>query len=430
MSAERDPVVTLHRVTFRVPAQRFRTHFSITRESTLAVVDEFALRLVAVCGTVEPAELTSFFGFDAREGAEVLRGLVSRDFLAAPQGQLALTESGRALFPQGIGASPRLIEVAPRTDTIQMDLLDFRLVEELKGDPSMGVGIRLELPHSFRASESPDTVARAFRDQFGAYATTRGLNRDARLYGIASVEPKARFELPIDLNVNLREGAVASIELDIGRDQDSVLGRKVQEWFSEQCGHPLDDGAAWDFLRSLLPELGEHPPSLAQASAFRLRSRGPDVVGLVGAISVPSVLETVTSFVETAASGPTSSGFVCWLPAESGFWFRSRAAWSAVDSLRDATDEERAPLAVLVLRATRPEDDLRLLRKRFDDVVLAGAGVPPGVEIVLAPHGWCAVWAWVRVDGPGVPVPVGFVTTRASIVERLTGTLSAAPGPG
>jgi hypothetical protein len=128
---------------------------------------------------------------------------------------------------------------------------------------------------------------------------------------------------------------------------------------------------------------------------------------------------------ETVGADSTSPEFVCWLPADSGLWFRSRAAWSAVASLRNVTEGERA---VLVLRAPWADDELRLLRKRFDDIVLGGAGVPPSVEIVLAPSSWCAVWAWVRVDGQGIPVPVGFVTTRTSIVERLTEIFGAAPG--
>lgn len=428
MTDTRAAVTPLHRVTFLVPAQRFLTHFTVTRGVSLAVVDEFALRLLAVCGTIDAGDLVRFFGFNSREGAEVLRSLVARDFVVAPDGVLSLSDHGRALFLAGPEVSPRIVAVDERSDTLRMDLLDFRLVEEPQGDASLSVGVPVDLPDGFRSTESPESVGRAFQEQFGAYAVARGLERDTRLYATLSVEPRTRFQLPIELDVNVRLGAGAAVELDLPREDGSRLGRAVHSWFDAQCRQQLDDHDAWRFMKSLIPELHEVPPSLARIPDFARRHE-PDLAWLVGSSSVPAVADAIASFVaERVDDQGAPAEYLCWLPPNSEFWFRSRSSWAAVDVFRQAIDDRGGPSPVLALREPWPEEDLRALRKRFTEVVVSGAGVPPSVEVVLAPGAWGAVWAWLRVDGPGVPLPVGFVTTRAEIIARLTELLTSASG--
>ncbi len=427
MTEPRGAVIALHQVTFLVPAQRFLTHFSITRGVSLAVVDEFALRLLAVCGPIEMGELIRFFGFTSREGSEVLRSLVARDFVSAPDGALSLTDHGRALFAAGQNGSPRIVAVEERSDTLRMDLMDFRLVEESRGDVSLGVGVPLDLPEGFRSTESPESVGCAFQEQFGAYVLGRGFDRETRLYATLSVEPRSRFQLPIELGVNLRLGAGGvAVELDFPRQEDSRLGQAVQAWFNAQSGQQLDDREAWRFMKSLIPDLSDTPPSLARIHDFS-RRLDPEHTWLVGSCSVPSVADALLAFVERQAErSEPPTDCLRWLPPASEFWFRSRSSWTVVDALRRATDEERGGGAVLVLRESWADDELRVLRKRFNEVVVTGPAVPPSIEVVLVPGAWCAVWAWLKVDGPGVPLPVGFATASPPVVGRLTDLLVAA----
>jgi hypothetical protein len=417
--------LTLHRVTMLLPAQRFYVAFSLTEESVLSVVDEFALRLIAVCGAVEEGDFIRFFGFESREGTEVLRGLVARDLIVSPDGVLALSDAGRSLFPQGPSESPRLLQIEHRSDLLAFDLLDFRLVQPPTGDSSFAVCNVLDLPETFDASKSPDEVQRAFQAQFGAYARSRSLDRGARLYFVESVTPRRRFQLPVDIDISLRFGAGVSVdlELDSEHDDDSRLRRLVDEWYQAQCLQRADDGEAWSYLRKHFPWTNPSPPTLASLREFLAGNYPADVVPVVGSLSVPSVVDRVCSVVEDHADREDqqhrTASDIAWLPAQSEFWFSSRSSWSAIDALIDASSADNTPRPVLLLREPWPETELFGLKKRFDHIVHIATKVPNNVEILIEPDAWCAVWAWMKLGGDGLPVPVGVVTTQPDVVKRL-----------
>lgn len=450
MTADSDKILPLHSLTFLVPSQRFQTLFSVTRALPLAVVDEFALRLLAVCGQVETNEFVRFFGFNSREATEVLRSLVARDFVVAPEGLLALSEAGRGLFPHGPGESPRLLEVEERCETLRMDLFDFRLVEEGKGDSSLGACVELDLPGDFRPADSRDTVANALQEQFGAYTRSRGFNNDTRLYAVAYVEPRARFQLAVDADVMLRVGAGVGVELALDGADGPRLNSEAQKWFLAKCGQDLDDEAAWTRLRTWFPWAPAKPPILRGVGTMAALEAASDRAALVGALSVSAVTETLAQFVERQAELDRTDNRLVWMPADSAFWLRSRSAWTALTTLQDIASTDATPTTTLALREAWSEHELFPIRKRFDRVRTVGGlewndarrdwedkrrpekfriverAIPPNVEVVLAPSAWCAAWAWLKLDGPGVPVPIGYVTARPEVVAQVTHELGAA----
>jgi hypothetical protein len=420
--------VTIHRVTFLAPAQRFLTSFSVTRESYLSVVDEFALRFVAICRSVSYEDFAAFFGFSSIEATEVIRGLVSRDFIALPDGAIRLSPSGEQLFPRDGNEAPRIVNVEERTEHLFMDLFDFRLVDEQRGDASLGAGVLLDLPENFSSKNSPDRVAQALGEQFAEYARRRALGRDAQLYSVASVAARTRFQLPVDVDINLRRGANWSVELEFGdnRPAESRLRQAVHRWFDGVCGQQSDDQQAWAFITEIFPWAPRSPMGLAQALAEQSLTHEPDTMFLLGSASSPQVADQLARYLEDNVYGPEAreNDVFCWMPAQSEFWFRSRSSWGAVDQIVNGMADDPLPSPVLVLRQPWSDKELFSLRKRFKEVRIAGNAVPSGVEIMLCPSSWCAVWAWLKGDGLGVPVPKGFVTTNRACVTKVTDILA------
>lgn len=414
--------IPLHRVTFKVPVQRFRTVFSVTQESRLSVVDEFALRLIAVCGRVTAGDFLGFFGYNQREGVEVLNNLLAWDFVTESDGQVTLTASGESLFPQGSSDHPRMVELDERDEILRMDLLDFRLIGDGARCVSLGVCARLETSEPLQTSNYGDVVSAALDRQFNDYALRKKLDPGARLYAVSSVSARTRYEHPVDVDLNLVLGRTATVDHSFDADPDDVprFAGALREWLSQPV-HSDEQADDWSYVRDLFHLALPSPPEPDDLVTFRDTRNSADLLAVVGSLSVDSVLDRVTEFIADTVNQSEGDApeELYWLPCDSRFWFRSRSSWSALDSLYEAMTQTQEPTSCLVLRTNRNQSKLHPLTKRFSDVRVTGCRLPPGVEVLLSEGAWCVVLAWLPMTGDAIPVPVGFVTSRKSILDQV-----------
>ncbi|ALK30559.1 hypothetical protein [Burkholderia plantarii] len=441
-----EQVIVLDSIDVLLPCRRFTVSFKVSERGSISPTSEFLLRLLHAADGILEADIASFFGFNQRELSFVLEEVTSRDYVSRSNGQAWLTPSGQSLFLED-QQSPAIYAVEKRTESVSFDLLSLCPVE-LRG---LGVfAMKLdELPvlDVEVVANARQRVPKAFRTHFSElFLSDRKLaSKKPTLYSIDHVAAGDRFSTIVPITVTASTGRPHAAEADLSnwREAQQLEDRytvvesvtafmetlKVSKRPDDIQSYQLLTTWAPDFLREFMRRDGlavERYFHTAAARAGELRSDRP-TVPLLGTLFTSANNERLHSAVRYAlerCAGKPPIPEIQWIVPEVR-WGHTRALPATLNSIahllmpQPSGDAEAQQVgAIAISRKPLP----RYLAEAFDhhQFLAEQAALAPSVEVFLIPGLVAAVLVHAPIKANnGIPVPLGFLSFDASVVQRV-----------
>jgi len=273
--------VEVDTLAMAVPAQRFLITAEVVRGRQIPVVQDFALRLLRVAGSMDTADFQAFFGWDGRELTELLGELVRAELITEANGRLCLGTAGTMAF-QGSDdpvGPPVAVQSQLVKEYVGFDKVSFNLARSAPREPHVASLPVLQIGDRTRAAFAAKAVPEAFRRNWREFSEGRfppqGQGPDPELQAILEVEPKAHFlsEMVVPVVLQLQ----GEVRAEPNFSALEALGREGsrKELIASAARHvaalngPGDDDASLRLLRScglpLLDRFGAGAPTVAWA---------------------------------------------------------------------------------------------------------------------------------------------------------------------
>ncbi len=437
-SADRE--FRLDYVDVLVPCRQFTVAHKVAEVGTVSLVTEFLLRLIHAMQTIDEAGAASFFNFDFREMNFALSDLEANSYVDRRNGELSLTNAGRALFQHGQG-TPQIYTVQNRTSTHGFDLLSFAPQEKVWLEQ---FELRLqELPvNAERVATASQEIRQTFKRFFGELSarSERDVGKHLSLYSIDSVTPERRFSSRVSfyLKATSTRPSIAEADLSSWRppqelDDRSRIVESVAAYIETlKLNANPDDKTGYaqllqfggDFFKDFLrkDELAvDRFFSSTLARAGELRIDRP-TVPIVGTFFVEQNTARLTEALRYGKKALGPNGAVTGL-----WWLAPDLHWGYTHVLPTLLEELSKELL------SSPDNDFRTvglarqqlpahLNETFSEFAFAKdkTQVPAGLEILWIPR----VLAAALIHAPlkavsGVPVPLGFLSFDTKVIERI-----------
>ena len=124
-------------LSLAVPAQRFLVTAEVVRGRQAPVVQDFALRLLRVVGSMDVEDLRSFFGWNGRELSELLGDLIRAELVIETEGRLSLGPAGTMAFAgaDDLTGPPAAVRSELVKETVGFDKVSFNITGSFSRDP-------------------------------------------------------------------------------------------------------------------------------------------------------------------------------------------------------------------------------------------------------------------------------------------------------
>ncbi|CAG4890804.1 hypothetical protein [Paraburkholderia gardini] len=442
-----EQVIVLDSIDVLLPCRRFAVSFKVSERGSVSPTSEFLLRLLHAADGVLEADIASFFGFNQRELSFVLEEVTSRDYVSRSNGQAWLTASGQSLFLED-QQSPAIYAVEKRTESVSFDLLSLCPVD-LRGLSVFAMKLD-ELPvlDVEIVANARQRVPKAFWTHFSELflASDRKLaNKKPTLYSIDNVVAGDRFSTIVPITVTATTGRPHAAEADLShwREAQQLEDRytvvesvtafmetlKVSKRPDDIQGYQLLTKWAPDFLREFIRRDGlavERYFHAAGTRAGELRSDRP-TVPLLGTLFTPANNERLHNAVRYALERSANKPLIVeiqWIVPEVR-WGHTRVLPATLNSIErllfpepSGDAEPQRVSATAITRNPLP----RYLAEAFDhhQFLAEQAAIAPAVEVFIIPDLVCAVLVHAPIKANnGIPVPLGFLSFDASVVQRV-----------
>lgn len=426
---------------FNVPCREFIIAAQVTRDKRMPMVDEFALRALHLCESINVSRLSRFFGFSQTEMEIVLTDLQARTLITLEGNEISLHSTGKELFRTAGDGLPVITDVESFPARIWFDLISKSMI---RSRGLHNVKNLIELAPSLGRSDIPESFARdAFHDNFRDYLRLirRIKNPEAwGLYAISDVVPGRFSYAQISGKQSLVVGGQPKLEttlIETDTDRPQKL-RLLTDAMSHALGslHDPDPTAA---ARSEYARLTNsmHIDDSINAEGFvdlaswlkrEQASRDPDVASFIGTLCLERNRRSMTSLIARSERGQSSEAWEL-------FWFRPGGTiWGLTEELQTTVGElkamsRRSPsgegglVATLIAPASVSSDSVKQFDRIFDRGLSARAGRGSlSVEVLLI-RGVCAVVSVLVPLAKGVDVWIGRITVKHSDVTRIADRL-------
>jgi hypothetical protein len=445
---DEDGPLTLGLLDLALPCRRFVVNHTVAEVGKISVTAEFLLRLVKALGSCTEEAAQAFFGYSRREMAYVLAEVEEADYVDRADGRLTLTGNGLGLFKPG-SEDPLIFEVERKIARIGLDLISLAPADTRSTSIFERCLPELPLTDPAQVSSATEKVPAQFRRHFRELAPRMDSIAAARrsLYSIDGVSAEDRFSsvVRVKLVSSGMKPMQAEIDLSDWRSEHELgdreaVGRSVLKVVDKLgCSRREDDPDAYRLLAEMAPEyLGEwlRRDGLNVQRYYRhaFTSQGDvradrQTTPVVGSLFTP---ENARRLVEVANYGlrrtKRPSPVMFWLVPQVPLWGSTSIMAEAVDQLRDLvirTCDGFPTVEAVALTAGPAESWIRqafTIRRESQ-----GAVFPGSFEMLLAPGSFVAAVVHAPVGGPsGIPVPLGFVSFDARVIDRGMALLGGA----
>jgi hypothetical protein len=427
--------IEIDAVDFQISCRRFTIRATVTRDRQLPVVDEFALRLLAVLERMSVARMRAWFGFSETEIEAVLVDMGRRKYVEFDGDDVVLAPAGRELFRSvGQGGVPQVVEVAPMIDTVWFDLVSRNMVPRSR---LANTDYLVRLTEQASAREFPEAFARqAFEENFRDYAkrVRRFPDPDAvNLYSISDVEggPYGYQLLSAGLVLDTDRMVVRTTFAELGDDVPVFQKLTVAANDAWQAAVPPEatPTAEAEFermtgsgnLANVIRSPNEAGPWIDAILAVGREE--PGFKPTLGATYLPANLAKFVELIAAAQPSGVQTDLV-WLRPGGSTWGRTTKIPEVLQQLRAASRNAGRPDLHATLAMPRSTHrTIRTNHKRLFErgLLLPQGHLPANLEVLLFADVAAFVNVHVRMGGHAVPVG-GIVTDRkrlARIAERI-----------
>ena len=453
-----DVVIPVDRLTFLVPARRFKVRGTLLKKGYVSLATEYALRLLRDAGELTHGEIGAFLGFSDGETRTLVQGLLIEGYLDPVEDRLRLADKGERAFDP-VSGELTLLDVEPFDEIVTLDLVSFAPVDET-GNVRLPWIADLEIPDKERAAAASREGTKGFQSNFGEWRDRRGKaggNSPTRLHAMAGeAVPLARTTVPISVPVVYAPSQDDGVQPDFGflrergrRDARTDLIEALNAAFRRMVA-PGDHAegaslaATWDggVLVGSRGSSSVNPLSWLQFAALPQPTPLPDTVALSvrlgGAATSPGFLSRLSGFLDGIPGADVEGVPVVWVPAAHAAWGESADIVEVSRTLKAAL----APAAGIVLmpRADDDERSRRELRRTYGEgrdgrhpplfdtcVTIPVGALPRSLELIVQPGAWAVVLLHVP-SRDGFPVPVGYATRNADVVASICRTMAGIAG--
>jgi hypothetical protein len=338
-------------VTFAIPAQSFAISCAVSAEESLPVVTEFVLRMIHTCGAMSAPQIQSFFGFDDKEAAAVIRTLHDELLVQWEDDELRLTPYALGRFLESSDNIPRFFKIRDWSSEIDFDLIQFSPVKHGTRYRRTNAMVELSADDQDKISNTLHWAERSFQDNF-----QKIMRQDrVEIYKISEVRAGERFMIPLPCTFSLSSDGRAELVRSI---DDQAFGEhlEVSQAISDALSSTeaanneavetfielFDDIVLRRFSTTNGFDLDGYIRSVHVSRTTRYED---DREPILGSLHLPknrkAVIQWIRSQAEEASAQDPVSAF--WLAPQTRYWSRSAR-------VRPLTDELNR-----VLRGTRPD---------------------------------------------------------------------------
>lgn len=449
INQDEDGPLTLGILDLALPCRRFLVDHKVAEVGKISVTAEFLLRLIKALGSCTEEAAQTFFGYSRREMAYVLAEVEEADYVARADGRLTLTANGFGLFQPGI-EDPLIFQVERKTARIGLDLISLAPVEIRSTSIFERCLPELPLSDPEQVSSATGRVPMQFRRHFRELAPRMDSVAAARrsLYSIDGVSAEERFSSVVRLKLVSSGMKPMQVEVDLSdwrsehelADREAIGRSALQVFERLSCSSREDDPNAYRLLAELAPEymrewLRRDGLNVQRYYRHAFTSQGDvradrQTTPIVGSLFTP---ENARRLLEVAKNGQRRtkrpSAAIFWVIPQVPLWGSTSIMAEAIDQLRDLgarkNDGSRIVDAVALTAGLADE----WIRKAFTirKEAQGGLALPGGFEMLISPGSFIAAAVHAPIGGPsGIPVPLGFASFDARVVDRGTGLLDLA----
>lgn len=338
-------------VTFAIPAQSFGIACAVSAEESLPVVTEFVLRMVHTCGSMSALQIQSFFGFNDKEVAAVIRTLHDELLVQWEDDELRLTPYALGRFLESSDNIPRFFKIREWSSEIDFELIQFSPVKRSSRYRRTNAMVELSAVDEDKVSNTLHWAERSFQENF-----QKIMRQDrVEIYKISEVRAGEKFMIPLPCMFSLssdgRAEMVRSIDDEVFGEHLEVSQAISDALSSAESSHNealetfielFDDDVLRVFNTTDGFDLDGYVRSVHLSRTTRY---GDGREPLLGSLHLPknrqAVIQWLRAQVEEASALHPISAF--WLAPQTRYWSRSARVRPLTDELNRA------------LRGTRPD---------------------------------------------------------------------------
>ena len=194
-------------VTFAIPGQSFGITCAVSAEEALPVVTEFVLRMIHTCGAMSAFQIRSFFGFNDKEVAAVVRTMHDELLVQWEDEELRLTPYALGRFLESSDNIPRFFKIREWNSEIDFELIEFSPVKRTSKYRRTNAMVELSAGDQDKVSNTLHWAERSFQENF------HKINRQDRveIYKISEVHAGEKFMIPLPCMFSLSLDGKADI---------------------------------------------------------------------------------------------------------------------------------------------------------------------------------------------------------------------------
>ncbi|MEA9798435.1 hypothetical protein VDG37_15890 [Xanthomonas campestris pv. raphani] len=447
-------------ISVLLPAREYRLECSWTTEKPLPAVEEFACKLMLVMDAVSPSELRGYFGLSTLEADGLVRSLVRNRLVEVADDGMLHASAILQAKGNSIGDIPTLTTFETREENAVFDLLALQIVPRRSyGNARFGLP-EIPIPDSSK-SVSVDRIAEAFSEQYRAYLEfTRGRAKDShktRLYKVSRCRPHRTVQVPIDMEVSVEAGAQG--ELRVFRDAVERLGENRRRPLSNELESRVADYLAHETLQTCTPSVEEFCSLVGDEVLARYVRNGELDLGrwladrnarktgygdqstraLLGPVYLTGNRTALVRLLKQNEEEVEGSAIAHWLPANVPFWAaNSSELVEFMPKVQRALGQDEFGRVVACF-CGKDAADQKWLKKKYHGriphaVSFMGGAALDRVELFVVPNRLVVAQYHLQPStSSAVTLPIGFVSTDAERVSRVTNLLairlSAEPHP-
>lgn len=444
----------INSISFALPTRQFEVNASVTVNETLPKVNEFVLRLIKVCVGLTAEEIAIYFGFSGKETRLVLEALQDQSLVRVEGDLVRLTEYAESKFSSDDDI-PRFSNVQPRRDIIEFDLLSFH---PINGRSHKGTGAYLvELPCSNdRIGSSGRLAEQAYQKHFRRILRDKEkTNDDIEIYKISSVTSKRMFEVPVTVSFLLSTQTEIVRMIDYEEDAteefrlvvETAVSDALQTVETEQLRHleefvdHFDDVVIRKYLHKTNFDIESYIHDVVESTAVAYAG---DTTPILGNLYMPDnhqmVIGEISSALTSLRSGVNLTSAV-WLAPSYRFWGRTPLLdhfFTAVEkSLPQLQKPHKNAIAELImlypgLRETKWILERQLWSDPQKNIHFYSGEIMGGrIEVFIVPSAFACALFHYRLPGNSMAlVPIGFMTTDITLIEKAKRLVGLATGYG